>query len=51
MKVSELIKFLEKQDKDQDVYVKFFGRVVKANRVSDKLIPDKGNFRKITLIE
>lgn len=51
MKVAELIKYLEKEDKDQDVYVTFFSRVVKVERVSNKLVPDKGNFRKITLIE
>lgn len=60
MKVSELIKLLEKKDKNQEVYISLFGsRCLKANKISSKLIPrksvsrvsNKNEFKEIVLIE
>lgn len=51
MTVQELIEQLRVQDKDAEVYIPFFNRVVKAKRSRNILIPNNDDIEKVLLIE
>lgn len=51
MLVKELIEKLKLMDENQEVYVVFLQRVLKAIKVSTKLIPNGDSYKKIVLIE
>lgn len=51
MIIQELIEQLRMQDKDTEVYIPFFNRVVKAKRSRNILIPNNDDIKKVFLIE
>lgn len=51
MLVKELIEKLQLMDENQEVYITFLNRVVKAIKISNKLIPNRDDYKQITLIE